>query len=133
MPLSTTVDPATIATALGQATPTGPTSAQWQMWIDDALMLIQARVDSITPTPTVDQTVLDYVIREAVVAQARRPDDSTQVTVSVDDGSVSRSYRSGNGRVTILGEWWAMLGLATSRGKAFMVDLLPPGAWGSTA
>ena len=130
MPLFTTVDPATIATALGQATPTGPTAGQWQMWIDDALMLIQARVDSITPTPTVDQARLDYVIREAVVAQVRRPDDSTQVTVSVDDGSVSKTYRSGAGRVSILDDWWNLLGLggATSAGKAFEVDTLPTGA-----
>ena len=98
------------------------------MWIDDALMLVQIRVDSITPTPTVDQDRLDYVIREAVVMHALRPDSATQVTISVDDSSSTKTYRSSSGRVQILGEWWALLGLATSAGKAFMVDLMPPGA-----
>lgn len=124
MPLSTTVEPEDIATALGQPAPESgsPIWSQWQMWIDDALMLIQARVDSIDPTPSVDQGRLDYVIREAVVAQVRRPDDSTQVTVSVDDGSVSRSYRTGAGRVAILDDWWVLLGLSATGGGAFDID-----------
>lgn len=130
MPLTTTVDTATVAVALGVDTPDGgsTTEAQWNMWIADALMLVQARVDSIDPTPTVDAAVLDYVIREAVVAQARRPDDATQVTTSIDDGSVSKTYRTSSGRLAILGEWWAMLGLTESSGRAFMVDLMPQGA-----
>lgn len=128
MPLSTTITPAVVAIALGRDTPTSPVSDQWEMWIADALMLIQSRVDATTPTPTVDQAVLDYVIREAVVTQARRPDDSTQVTVSVDDGSVSKTYRSGAGRVAILDEWWTLLGLGATAGKAFEVDTMPTGA-----
>src|SRR5690606_26287011 len=87
-----------------------------------ALMLIQMRVDSIDPLPTVDQARLDYVIREAVTAQVRRPDDSTQVTVSVDDASTSRIYRSGRGRVDILDEWWTLLGLTGDGGAAFNID-----------
>src|SRR5690348_1364908 len=95
--LTTTVTPAKVAVALGVVAPTpnSPQDAQWSMWIDDALMLVQSRVDAVAPTPTVDQAKLDYVIREAVVAQARRPDDATQVTVSVDDGSTSKTYRTG--------------------------------------
>ena len=96
MPLTTTITPAHIAVALGVSAPDSgsQTEAQWEMWIADALMLIQARVDSIDPVPTVEQAPLDYVIREAVVAQVRRPDDATQVTVSIDDGSTSKTYRS---------------------------------------
>ena len=116
MALTTTVTPAMIAVALGQAAPASGslTEAQWQMWIDDALMLIQLRVDTFDPVPTIDQARLDYVIREAVVAQARRPDSATQVTTSVDDASVSKTYRSSTGRLDILDEWWAMLGLSSS-------------------
>lgn len=130
MPLTTTVDTATVAVALGVSTPEADstTEAQWEMWIADALMLVQARVDSIDPTPDVDQAVLDYVIREAVVAQVRRPDDATQVTVSVDDASTSKTYRTSSGRVTILDEWWLMLGLTSTAGKAFEVDTMPTGA-----
>ena len=92
------------------------------MWIADALMLVQVRVDSIDPAPVVEQARLDYVIREAVVAQARRPDDATQVTVSVDDASTSRTYKSSRGRVDILDEWWALLGLVAPSGGAFDID-----------
>lgn len=118
------VTPAMIATALGQAVPTSgsTTESQWQMWIDDALMLIMARADSIDPTPTLDQARLDYVVREAVVAHVRNPDDASQVAVSVDDGSVSRSYRSSKGRITILDEWWELLGLASAGGGPYAVD-----------
>lgn len=122
------VTPATIATALGVAVPTSgsPAEAQWSMWIDDALMLIEARLGDPS---LLDQARLDYVVREAVAAMARRPDDATQVAISVDDGSVSRTYRSGTGRVTILDEWWALLAPTTSTaGKAFEVDTMPASA-----
>ena len=124
MSLVTTVTPAMIAVALGVAAP-DPGSAQaeqWQMWIDDVLMLVGARADSISPAPTVDQARLNYVVREAVVAQARRPDSATQVTTSVDDGSVSKTYRSSAGRIDILDEWWSLLGLTASGGGAYAVD-----------
>ena len=141
--LTTTVTPEMIAVALGVTAPTpGSTEwAQWQMWIDDALMLIQTRVDTIDPPPTVEQARLDYVIREAVVAQVRRPDDATQVTVSVDDASTSRTYRSSRGRVDILDEWWLLLGLTGTGGGAFDIDTVPCGtrhlpwcnfAWGAS-
>lgn len=124
MPLTTTITPANIAVALGVSAPAwgSPTESQWDMWVGDALMLVQARVDSIDPTPTVDQARLDYVIREAVVAQVRRPDDATQVTVSIDDGSTSRTYSSSRGRVSMTDEWWALLGLASASGGAFDID-----------
>ena len=124
MPLTTNITPASVAVALGVSAPASgsPTEAQWEMWINDALMLIQVRVDSIDPVPTVDQARLDYVIRESVVAQVRRPDDATQVTVSVDDGSTSRTYSSSRGRVTMSDEWWALLGLSSAGGGVFAVD-----------
>lgn len=129
MALTTTITPARVAVALGLGAPE-PGSAQaeqWQMWIDDALMLIQTRVDDLgVEESTIDQARLDYVIREAVVAQARRPDDATQVSVSVDDGSVSRTYRSSRGRVDILDEWWRLLGLAGTSGGAF--SIIPTGS-----
>lgn len=118
------VTPTMIAVALGQAAPGAGsvTEQQWEMWVDDAEMLIDARqihlgIDSI------DQAKLDYVVREAVVAHIKRPDDATQVTIAVDDGSSSRSYQSGKGRVTILDEWWTLLGLVEASG-AFSIDMV---------
>jgi len=118
------VTPATIATALGVAAPDSgaPKFAQWSMWIADALMLINARKTALAIETDLDATVLDYVVREAVVAMARRPDDATQVAVSIDDGNVSKTFRSGTGRVTILDDWWALLGLTAPNGGAFSVD-----------
>lgn len=122
-----TVTPEKIAVAMGVAAPE-PESIQWQqwaLWIDDAYMLIEARAEKLDKDiETVDSLRMDYVIREAVVAHVKRPDDSTQVTVAVDDGSTSRSYRSGKGRVTILDEWWSMLGLVELDEGAFAIDMV---------
>jgi rhodanese-related sulfurtransferase len=122
-----TVTPATIAVALGRTTPEpgSVTEQQWQMWIDDALMLIDVRKAKLEVVEALDPAALDYVVREAVSAQVRRPDDATQVTVSVDDGSTSRTYRSARGRVEIIDEWWALLGLTPPTGGAFSVNMAP--------
>lgn len=124
------VTPAMLAIALGQAAPGADsvTEQQWQMWIDDAEMLIETRRVKVGAEPP-DQAKLDYVVREAVVAHIKRPDDATQVTIAVDDSSSSRSYQTGKGRVTILDEWWALLGLVEAAG-AFSVDMVVPGAAG---
>lgn len=118
------VTSAMIAVALGVEAPVddSPTDLQWEMWISDAVMLIEARRLSLEVDP-IDEAKVDYVVREAVVAQVKKPDDATQVTVSVDDASTSRTYRSGKGRVTILDEWWALLGLTDPSG-AFAIDMV---------
>ena len=128
-----TVTTDTIAVALGRTAPDlgSAEDQQWTMWIDDAQMLISARLVGTQPGQVasladLDQAKLDYVIREAVVAQVRRPDDATQVAVSVEDGSVSRTYRSSSGRVEIRDEWWALLSPnPENTGKAFSVDTAP--------
>ena len=127
MALMTTITPADVAVALGREAPESgsATESQWAMWATDALMLIQSRVDELSHDETaIDQARLDYVVREAVVAQVRRPDDATQVTKSVDDGSVTKTYKSSRGRVDILDEWWALLGVVASGGQAFAVDVM---------
>lgn len=115
-----------IAVALGQAAPEpdSVTALQWQMWIGDAEMLIESRQLELGVTEPLGEAKVDYVVREAVVAHVRKPDDATQVTISVDDASSSRTYQSGKGRVTILPEWWALLGLIESGGGAFAVDMV---------
>ena len=119
------VTPNMIAVALGQAAPVpgSVTEQQWEMWIEDALMLVeQRRLRLDAPEP--GEKVLDYVVREAVVAHAKKPDDATQVTISVDDASSSRTYASGKGRVTIHDDWWALLGLVEVNEGAFSVDMI---------
>jgi hypothetical protein len=118
------VTPMMIAVALGQAAPVSSsiTEQQWGMWIDDAVMLIDNRIASLEPVTAPSAAAVDYVVREAVVAQVKKPDDATQVTISVDDSSSSRTYQSGKGRVTILDEWWLLLGLVEVQGGAFSID-----------
>jgi hypothetical protein len=118
------VTPAMIAVALGRAAPEpgSVTEQQWQMWIDDAEMLIESR-RLLLGLEQPDEAKIDYVIREAVADHVKRPDDATQVIVSVDDASSSRTYKSGKGRVTILDEWWALLGLVEPSG-AFSIDMV---------
>lgn len=121
------VTPETIAVAMGQAAPPADSTQfeQWSMWIDDALMLIEARAEALGKTlADIDEAKLDYVVREAVVAHVKRPDDATMVMVSVDDASTQKSYRSGKGRVSILDEWWVILGLVSASG-AFTFDRAP--------
>ena len=110
------VTPTDIGVALGRAF-TDADDAQWTLWIADALLLIEARL----VLADLDVAKLDYVVREAVVAHIRHPDDATQVSVSIDDGSSSRTYKSGKGRVVILDEWWNLLSPADSL-VAFTID-----------
>ena len=120
------VTPATVATALGVAAPAedSVTEKQWEMWIADALMLIENRATQLSiDMDDLDEAKVDYVVREAVVAHVKRPDDATQVSITVDDGTTAKSYRSGKGRVTILDEWWTLLGLTDPDG-AFAIDML---------
>jgi len=120
----------TVAVALGKAAPE-PNSIQdlqWSLWIEDAEMLIEARRLAINKDLTLDEAKVDYVVRQAVVAHIRKPDDATQVTIAVDDGSTSRTYQSGHGRVAIVDEWWALLGLTEPSTGAFTVDMAAGGA-----
>lgn len=121
------VTPENIAVELGRAAPVPSDAvyAQWEQWIADALMLITARLG---PPADLDQTHLDYVVRQAVVAHVRKPDDATQVAVSVDDGQVSKTYRSARGRVEILDEWWALLSPATESSRSAF-SITPSGSY----
>lgn len=116
-----TVTPSDIAVELGRATPGADTTefSQWELWIADARMLISARLGDLA---ALDQDRLDYVVRQAVSAHVKRPDDATQVTVAVDDGSSSRTYRTSRGRVQIIDEWWALLAPPDSSGRAFSIN-----------
>jgi hypothetical protein len=120
------VTPQMVAIALGQVAPepASVTEQQWQMWIYDAEMLVEARRLDLGVTDPIDAAKFEYVVREAVVAHIKKPDDATQVTIAVDDGSTSRSYQSGKGRVTILDEWWALLGLVPKSAGAYSIDMV---------
>lgn len=122
------VIPDDIAIALGRTAPASdsPEYAQWDMWIGDALMLIEARLvgggtGQVASMDDLDQDKLDYVVREAVVAHIRKPDDATQVEIAIDDARSSRTYRSSKGRVTIIDDWWDLLSPTDSTAGAFSI------------
>ena len=122
--MAVTID--VIATRLQLPAPE-PDSIQartWEMFIEDAEMFIEARRQELD-APEPDAVKRDYVVRESVVAHIRRPDDATQVTVSVDDASSTKTYRSGSGRVKITDEWWELLGLVAADEGAFTIDRAP--------
>lgn len=112
-----------VGLALGREPYSSVEAAQWELWIEDARLIIEDRLGDLD---LLDQAKLDYVVRSAVVEHVRNPDNATEVTVSVDDASSSRKYRSSRGRVTILDEWWAMLSPKQSYG-AFSVDTVGVG------
>lgn len=116
-----TVDTEIIATALGRAFDSiaETEDAQWSMWIDDALMLIEARLGD---PAELDQARLDYVVREAVVAHIKNPDNATQVSQTLGDASESKTYRTSKGRVVILDEWWNLLSPEDGQAGAFVID-----------
>ncbi|MCW2752496.1 MAG: hypothetical protein JWR83_3606, partial [Aeromicrobium sp.] len=70
-----TISPDDIVTVLGRTTITDQEDMQWAIFIDDARLLISARLGDLDE---LDQARLDYVVREAVVAHIRHPDDATQ-------------------------------------------------------
>jgi hypothetical protein len=120
------VDVIDIETALGR-TLTDTEQAQAAQWIADALLLIGHRLGDVAD---LDQDVLDYVIREAVVARFRNPEGFQSETI--DD----YTYRLPNEtrRVTILDEWWNMLDPDTGSGAfsvrpGFEADTLDADSW----
>ena len=120
------VTPETIAVALGRTAPApfSAEAAQWEMWVGDALMLIEDRVKE--RFALVDQAKLDYVVREAVVAHIRQPEDVRRVDVGLDDARIGKEYRTGHGRVTIIDAWWDLLAPPQASG-AFTLDMLGTG------
>ena len=113
------VPPADVGTTLGASWSAPIPHGQWGMWIADADMLIQAwAARSGYLYADLDQAMVDYVIREAVAARAKRPDSATQVEVAIDDGRVSKRYESSSGQISILDEWWELLRPAGSTGSA---------------
>lgn len=102
------VDAMQIANALGRDTPDSNTIIQWSEWISDAIYLIGRRYD----IALLDATDVDYVVKTSVVEHVRawQPVVATQTSVTVDDGTVARTYTRDAGPLAIPDEMWALLG-----------------------
>lgn len=100
-------------------------TAQVTAWLQDALFLIGRRID----VDEADPDAVDFVVRAAVLAVVQNPAGIESETVSVDDAQITKRYGTAQRRqVTILPEWWAMLGV--SGGSAFTVSMLGAGRGG---
>lgn len=117
------VTPETIAVALGRPSPAQgtPLFDQWSMWIEDANRAVARRAERLGINMfSLDAVDVDYVVRQSVVEMARNPDAATTVDLRIDDGAVSKRYATSQGRVTILDDWWDLLGL-TEASEAFSI------------
>ena len=107
-----------VATSLGRPITDSQEVAQVNQWLGDAEMQIRLRFPDLA---ALDQEVLAYVEREAVVSRLRNPEGYQYE--SIDD------YRYGlpaeSRRITITDEWWAMLS-PTSRGSFYTISLVSP-------
>lgn len=120
-----TTTPQDVAVDLGRdpASLDGIETAQWQRWIEDAVLLLSKRLGTATP----DVADVDYVIRQAVVAVAEAPAPGVQSeSVQIDDGGVTTRYTRTPRRVEILPAWWELLGVGNV-GTAFSIDMTPAG------
>lgn len=121
MAIIVTTLPDDIATEMGRDPATLSTieRAQITMWIADATLLINRGIGDAAP----DEETVDYVVRQAVKAVAQGPAAGvTSESVQVDDGMLTQRFERGARRITILPEWWSMLGVANG-GKAFSVEM----------
>lgn len=99
-----------VATNLGRSL-TQAEEAQAAQWIGWAESTIQRRLGDLG---ALDPDTLNMVIVEAVSRRLRMPEPVSQVSVSVDDGNVNKTYQKATGLIDILPEWWAELGWVES-------------------
>jgi hypothetical protein len=96
-----------VAVALGRPISDTAEQAQVEWWLDGVELFITARLGDVT---ALDQTVLKYVEVEAVVAKIQRAGrGESSITVSVDDGSVTRRYENAVTAGDISDQWWNLL------------------------
>lgn len=93
--------PDDVETSLGRSL-TDVELGQVVQWIADAELLIAARLGDVAE---LNQDVLEYVEREAVLARLRNPDGYQSETI--DDYTYRLPDESR--RITILPEWWDLL------------------------
>lgn len=99
-----------VSTNLGR--PLTPTEqAQADLWLGWAEAAIEARMGDLS---ALDLEALRMVLVEAVTARLRAPEPLAQTSVTVDDATVSKTYRRSTGLIEILPEWWAALGWVDS-------------------
>lgn len=104
-----------VEVALGRSISTDAEQDQVEWWLDGVELFITARLGDVAD---LNETVVQYVEVEAVVAKIQRAGrNESSITVSVDDGSVTRRFDSVSAS-DITDEWWQLLDPASNAGSA---------------
>lgn len=120
-----------VAVALGRPISTEAEQAQVEWWLTGIEIIIEARLGDLAE---LDQDVLKYVEVEAAVTKIQRSGrEESSITVTVDDGNVTRRYEN----VTvgdITDDWWNLLrpgtdSAAFSTRPSFEPDDPPVDSW----
>lgn len=96
-----------VATVLGRLIDTETEQAQVDWWLDGIELFIRKRLGDLAD---LDDAAVRYVEAEAVAEKVRRNGTSeSSITVSVDDGSVTRRFDNPVSAEDITDEWWNLL------------------------
>lgn len=96
-----------VATALGRTITDGDEAGQIDWWLTGIELLIANRLG---PVANLDQAAVRYVEAEAAAAKVRRNGQTeSSITVSVDDGNVTRRWDQPASADDITDEWWGLL------------------------
>jgi hypothetical protein len=105
-----------VGVALGRSISDAAEQAQITWWLDGIELIIVKRLG---PVVDLDQAVVKYVEVEAVVQKVNQVGRSeSSITVSVDDGSVTRRYEDAVSASDITDEWWRLLDPDANLGTA---------------
>lgn len=112
-----------VVVALGRPISSDAEEGQVDWWLDGVELVIASRLGDVT---ALDQDVLKFVEVEAVVAKLQRAGrQESSITVSVDDGAVTRRYENSVTASDITDLWWTLLGTPRARGGSMTVT----GGW----
>lgn len=112
-----------VAVTLGRPISTAAEQAQVTWWLTGVEMLIRGRLGDIT---LLDQEVLKYVEVEAVADKVRRHGTrESSITVTADDGSVTRRYENQVDSGDITDAWWDLLS-PTAYTESFTINPIKP-------
>jgi hypothetical protein len=105
------IDLTDVATAIGRPISTEEEQAQVDQWIADVELLIGARLGDLAD---LDQDLLAYVEREAVIARMRYKENR-----NADAGGRADDTDTGqeNYFLRVLAPWWALLSPETGAGS----------------
>jgi hypothetical protein len=113
---------ADVGVALRRTISDSAEQAQIEHWLTGAEMAVRSRLGD---PALLDQDVLKYVEAEAVAEKVRRAGrEESSITVSVDDGSVTRRY-DGMSVDDISTDLWSLLSPARSS-SAYTIGTISP-------